>query len=357
MFAENELEMMKNSMARDFRFKFVSFDDVDIVEEGHTFVESHYCDSEMSDMYEKRTVIALSRERVNPHIQLNENQRKILIGKGNSKEYSLEGKNLSSMLKEMLNLLDEEFLIIMPDRLKSFVKKYGYLHKPIEKTLHQYTNRGFTCNFYIVELGYDSLETWQLFVREIIHFLKYWNNPSADINFYENEGDDEKFKGWVLQSNLDFIQNNIASPEFRYNVSQMMNKQYLINKIFLSKMIESRIGDSQFHESLYVLPSSGQILSHKIPIDLYSFIWLWIEQSVLDDKDDKSIHKCSLCNEYDMLMNLRKSRERDPITLENVLYHEYCYRRQKKRETTARKAKAEGRPPQIRLESRKNGVL
>ena len=104
-------------------------------------------------------------------------------------------------------------------------------------------------------------------------------------------------------------------------------------------------------------PKYGQLSLNRVPSDLYSYMWLWIEQAILYEDDQHSFHKCKYCNEYSMAIDLNREQEINPVTLERLYHHDECYRRHMKRETTARKAKAEGRPPQIRPKSRKNGTI
>jgi hypothetical protein len=352
-------------------FQPARYDDVIIVEEGYTFTkEINLCsDIDLSSDRErqgdgildilkktrtKQTTLAVSREQAMSDSQ-SEKPTRIVIGLGKPEKYLLDCKKSAPMLNEILNLLDENSHI-KAEELKSFVKKYGYLRNPAQVPFYKKTGSDITESF--MKVGYDSLDAWQLFVQKITETIRLWENPLSDIyNPYTGEKDySNKFRDIIIQVNECVLQRGFIYPRSDSGLQEKTSKRILSNKIFLAQMLQEGIRNADFEESFYVLTPSGQLFPHRTPGDLYSFMWLWIEQAILNDKAPNSLRKCIYCNEYGMAMELNRSHKRDLISKEHLWYHDVCYRRHMKRKTIEEKAKSEGRTLHIRPNARKEGV-
>lgn len=352
-------------------FQPVRYNDVILVEEGYRFTEetNFGSDTDLSseekcqgdgilDLLKKQriklTTIAESREPVMADSK-SEMQTKIVIGIGKPEKYLLDSRKSASMLNEILNLLDNNYQL-KTEELKSFVKKYGYLHQPSQSLIHNNTKSDIVEQ--VVRKGYDSLDTWQHFVLDITETIRIWENPLCDIyNPYTGENDySGKYRDLMIQLNEFYLERNYINLKSDSDNPQNIDKRKLSNKIFLAQKLGEGIANGYFKESFYVLPDSGQILPYWTPRNLYSFIWLWIKQTILDEKAPQSLHKCIFCNKYAQAMDLRRSQKRNPITREHYWQHEKCYRRDMKRKKIEEKAKSEGRPLHIRPKARKNGV-
>lgn len=365
------LKAMNAQLRRSFHP--VRYEDVIIIEEGYSFTEEADLNTDLSPDNErqgdgildllkkslpKKTIFAVNRERAISD-SLSDKPTRIVVGLGKPKRYPLDTKKSASMLNEIVNLLDENYQI-NAEALKLFVKKYGYLHNTIDNPMSNYyypTERTNITNRFVVK-GYDSLNTWETFIKKIVEIIIFWKHPLWDLyNPYTGENDySRKFRDMMIQYNEFYMHNNHI-PEFSSDSSQTIDNRRKSNKILLAQMLQDGIRDAQFLDTFYVQPKYGQLSLNRVPSDLYSYMWLWIEQSILYEDDPHSFHKCTYCNEYSMAIDLNREQKINPVTLERLYHHDKCYRRHMKRETTARKAKAEGRPPQIRPKSRKNGTI
>lgn len=352
-------------------FQPVRYDDVIIVEEGYAFTEEvDFCsdtDSSSDDERQgdgildllkenltKKTTFAVSRERVISDPQ-SDKPTMIVIGIGKPKKYPLDTKKSASMLNEIVNLLDENYQINV-EALKLFVKEYGYLHNTIYNSRDDsfYPTIGINISKKFIIKGYDSLNTWQEFIINIVKIIIFWKHPLWDLynpytgeNYYSRE-----FRDIMIQYNEFYVNNN----HIPIDSSKTIDNRRMSNKILLAQMLQDGLRDAQFLDTFYVRPDSGQLSLNRVPSDLYSYMWLWIEQAILYEDDPHSIHKCIYCNEYDMAINLNREQEINPITLERLYHHDVCYRRHMKRKTIEEKAKSEGRTLHIRPKARKNGV-
>ena len=362
---------MRKAMNTQLRRSFhpVRYEDVIIVEEGYSFTEEADSDTDLSPDNErqgdgildllkkslpKKTIFAVNRERAISD-SLSDKPTRIVVGLGKPKRYPLDTKKSASMLNEIVNLLDENYQI-NGEALKSFVKEYGYLHNTIDNSINNYyyPRPGTNITNRFVVKGYDSLNTWEIFIKKIVEIIIFWKHPLWDLyNPYTGENDyARKFRDIMIQYNEFYVNNN----HIPIDSSKTIDNRRMSNKILLAQMLQDRLRDAQFLDTFYVRPDSGQLSLNRVPSDLYSYMWLWIEQAILYEDDPHSFHKCIYCNKYAMAIDLNREQEINPATLERLYHHDVCYRRHMKRKTIERKAKAEGRTLCIRLKARKNGT-
>lgn len=194
-------------------------------------------------------------------------------------------------------------------------------------------------------IGCDMLEEWFLLVSRtqmILSLLeeKGFSKHIKGRSLVWSSFEDENYHMKIIPEYPDFLKGE-DSQDWQRGIAVLL---------------EAGMKEASLRKEYIVLPQ-GQIINVDVPADMYSFIWLALEATVLQNSSsrDLCLRKCCYCGHWDIEDGPRERLMRQPHD-KTYWYHDACKRREARRTELELRAIKEGREYKIRPGARKQGV-
>ncbi|NCC62814.1 MAG: hypothetical protein EOM12_18235 [Verrucomicrobiae bacterium] len=172
------------------------------------------------------------------------------------------------------------------------------------------------------------------------------DRPGKDLVWrgFPGSGYEEKPLHWVRITDY---------PDLQEGVEQ----EPPYHRLWVAELLQNGIKNSMLEKRYIVLPEFGQIVEMTRAHDLYGFVWLALEATVLEmsPSSDLRLRRCCYCDLWDLEDNGERLMRR--TNDKTAWYHDLCKRREDRRTDLEQAALKKGREFIIRPGARKHGVL
>lgn len=307
----------KYSMDTPKLFSATSYQGVDFVLEGveyqEEFLGSLYAEKNPGS---SKPAVYLSREAY--HDQSKIDNKRLLV------KTPLTGKEVVLDKKTTVNLFNDLTTIDSTESIKDFVSKYGRL-RGLDAGL---TNKP-------LPILCDTVREWIDFITGVKTVLSVWN--SINKRKYED------LQFGLLRSTL----YGAADTEIDVGCKSMLEARSA-----LACLIDSAFKGVKMQTRYKVMPK-GQIISIDYPLDLYSFVWEIIADSIKNTRGDLNIRPCYFCNKTHFEWESVYRSVKDNPSIGKVWYSPKCKDTDKMRRYREKKNKELGRESKPRPGARK----
>lgn len=291
-------------------FTATSYQGVDFVLEGveyqEEFLGSLYAEKNHGS---SKPAVYLSRETYHNQSKIDNNR--LLV------KTPLVGKDVVLDKKTTVKLFNDLIKIDSTDSIKDFVSKYGRLRDHDAKI--KINPLPILC---------DTVREWIDFITGVKTVLRVWN--SINKKKYED------LQSGLLCLTLYGANDTEIEAEYKPMLEARSALACLIDSAFKSVKMQTR----------HKVMSNGQIISLDYPLDLYSFVWKVIANSIKDTPGEGHIKKCYFCGSYHDEQDMVYMRVKANPSIGKVWYSPTCkntfkarLRREKKNEEIGRVVK------------------
>lgn len=307
----------KYSMDTPKLFSAASYQGVDFVLEGVEYQEEFLGSlSAERNPGSSKPAVYLSREAYYDQSKVDNNR--LLV------KTPLVGKSVVLDKKTTVKLFNDLITIDSTESIKEFISIYGRLRQLDGDLLK--SPMPILC---------DTVREWIDFITGVKTVLRVWN--SINKRKYED------LQFCLLRSTL----YGTADTEIDVGCKSMLEA-----RSSLACLIDSAFKDVKMQTSHKILPN-GQIISLDYPLDLYSFVWKVIANSIKDTPGEVHIRKCYFCGSYHDEQDMVYMRVKANPSIGKVWYSTKCKDVDKMRRYREKKNKELGREAKPRPGARK----
>ena len=269
---------------------------------------------------------------------------KLLALEGQLENYTLTEEDIPHIIDDIRRCDSLQSLLLL-------AKKWGELNK-----INPHAIWTIGTDMYRKEcLKFD---TWIRFVASVQMMLDLLDRKDCSKYLFDREDSPKKYLVWHGFPGSGYEEKPLKwvhepdYPDFQGDVEQ----EPAHHRLWVAQLLQVGINKSRLEKRYIVLPEFGQIVEITRARDLYGFVYLALETTVLDmsPSSDIRLRKCSYCGEWDFEDGSRKMRQTGDKT---SWYHDTCKRRINRRVDLEQIAIKEGRNYTIRPGGRKSGVL
>lgn len=307
----------KYSMDTPKLFSATSYQGVDFVLEGVKYQEEFLGSlSAERNPGSSKPAVYLSREAY--HDQSKVDNNRLLV------KTPFVGKDVVLDKKTTVKLFNDLITIDSTESIKEFISIYGRLRQLDGDLLK--SPMPILC---------DTVREWIDFITGVKTVLRVWN--SINKKKYED-----------LQSGLlCFTLYDANNTEIKAEGRAMLEA-----RSSLACLIDSAFKDVKIQTSHKILPN-GQIISLDYPLDLYSFVWKIIADSIKNTRGEVHIRKCYFCGAFHDEQDMVYMRVKANPSIGKVWYSTKCKDVDKMRRYREKKNKELGREAKPRPGARK----